>query len=95
VRVRVLCLRPTEEGGGRLDLAAVGAGARRAVEDSTTVAVLEQPGEAGEFAEPILDEAEIPTITGSSGTKSLAAVLDALNSREDAEAPRAAVWAVR
>ena len=95
VRVRVRCLPPTKEGGGRLDLAAVGAGARQAVEDSTTVAYLERPGEAGEFAEPILDEAEIPTITGSSGEKSLAKVLDALNSRASDEAPRASVWAVR
>lgn len=93
VKVRVRCLPPTEEGDGRVDLAAVGAGARGAVEDSTTVAVLAPPSRANAYAEPILEEAEIPLIRSSSGSKSMTRVLDALASRGDDEAPRAAVWA--
>jgi hypothetical protein len=96
VKVRVACLPPSSEGrGGRLDLAAIGAGARRAVEDTTTVAYLAEPGRATSFSEPILDAAEIPTITGSSGSRSMIQVLDALSSRADDEAPRASVWDVR
>jgi len=96
VKVRAACLPPSSEGrGGRLDLAAIGAGARRAVEDTTTVAYLAEPGRATSFSEPILDAAEIPTITGSSGSKSMTQVLNALENRDADEAPRASVWEVR
>jgi hypothetical protein len=78
--------------GRRLDLAATGANARRAVEDSTAVGYLEAPGAAIRFTRPILDEAQIALIVGGSGGRGMATVLDALRSRADAESPREAVW---
>jgi len=95
VRVRIECLSPTKEGGGGLDLAAVGADARRAVEDSTSVAVLVERGRANDFARPILDEAELALIATSSGAKAMTEVLKALDSRDSDEAPRASVWEAR
>ena len=91
VRVRVLCVDPVLK-GGRLDLAAAGANARRAVEDSTAVGYLEAPGAAIPFTRPILDEAQVALIVGGSGGRGMATVLDALRSRGDSESPREAVW---
>jgi len=91
VRVRVVCAGPVER-GGRLDLAAAGANARGAVEDSTTVGYLEAPGPAIPFTRPILDEADVALIVGSSGARGMADVLDALHSRSGGESPREAVW---
>ena len=73
VRVAVLCAAPVEATGGtdgkaKLDLAAAGANARRAVEDSRTVAYLEAPGRAVRFTRPILEEANIGMlVTGTGG----------------------------
>jgi hypothetical protein len=91
VRVRVVCTEPVEV-GGRLDLAAAGANARRVIEDSTTVGYLEAPGPAIPFTRPILDEAEVALIVDGSGAKGVATILDALRSRGDGESPREAVW---
>jgi hypothetical protein len=91
VRVRVVCAAPVET-GDRLDLATVGANARRAVEGSATVAYLEAPGPAIRFTRPILDEAEVALIVGRSGARGVAAILDALGSRGGGESPREAVW---
>jgi hypothetical protein len=91
VRVRVVCAAPVEAGGS-LDLAAAGANARRAVEDSTAVGYLEAPGSALPFTRPILDEAEIALIVERSGARAMATVLDALRSRGGGESPREAVW---
>jgi hypothetical protein len=91
VRVRVVCTEPVEA-GERLDLAAAGANARRAVEDSTTVGYLEVPGPAIPFTRPILDEAEVALIVDGSGARGLATILDALRSRGGGESPREAVW---
>ena len=81
-RVRVTCTEPVE-GGGRLDLAAAGANARRAIEDSTAVAYIEAPGPAIPFTRPILDEAEVALIVGRSGASGMATILDASRSRGD------------
>jgi hypothetical protein len=76
VSVRFVCLPPVRGpglsqgvGGGRqIDLAAAGANARRAAEDSTTVAYLRADDPAvNRFTEPILEAAGIGWITGSSG----------------------------
>jgi hypothetical protein len=91
VRVRIVCTAPVEA-GGRLDLAAAGANARRAVEDSTAVGYLEAPGAATPFTRPILDEAEVALIVEDSGARGMATVLDALRSRGGSESPREAVW---
>ena len=91
VRVRVVCAGSVER-GGRLDLAGAGANARRATQDSRTVAYLEARGPAVTFVRPILDEAEVALILEGSGVRGMATVLDALRSRGDAESPREAVW---
>lgn len=89
VRVRVACL-PADETGGRLDLAAVGAGARRTTEDSTAVAYVRAPSRAIAYARPIVEEAEIGILVERSGRRAADSVLDALASRGD-ELPREAV----
>jgi hypothetical protein len=73
-------------------LAAAGANARRAVEDSRTVAYLEAPGPATGFIRPILEEPEIALITDSSGAHGLATILDALRLRGGNETPREVLW---
>jgi hypothetical protein len=89
LEVQVLCLAPVEQGGG-VDLATAGANARRATEDSTSVAYLEAPGSAAEFSEPILEAADIAWIETSSGATALHEVLEALEER-GSSSPRSAV----
>jgi hypothetical protein len=81
VRVRAVCL-PGTESGGRLDLAATGANARRATEDSTSIAYFEAPGPASKFSRPILDEAGIAYLTAGSGSAAMKRLLGAI---EDAD----------
>jgi hypothetical protein len=83
VRVRVACLKDAEGTGGTLNLATTGANARRATEDSTTVAFVEVPGREASFSRPILEEAGIALIVSSSGAKAMGTVLNALESRGD------------
>lgn len=78
VRVRVACLAPVER-GGRLDLARVGANARRATEDSAAVAYLEETGPASRFSEPIVESAGIAYVVASSGTEGMARVREAID----------------
>jgi hypothetical protein len=78
LRVRVVCLSsprtPT-----KLDLAQVGANARQATEDSTTVAVLEPPDTtASRFSAPILETAGIAPVQTSSGARGMRRLLDAI-----------------
>jgi hypothetical protein len=87
LRVGIRCLAPVRR-DGRFDLAAVGANARRATEDSTTVAYIGGTDPvANRFSRPILEEAEIPLIAHRSGAASMAAVLRALR-MSDAESLR-------
>jgi hypothetical protein len=75
VKVQAVCL-PSPRKGGKLDLATLGANARRATEDSTAVAYLEAPDpSASRFTHPILETAEIPWIASSSGQKAMAQLL--------------------
>jgi hypothetical protein len=92
VKVRVRCLPPSEGRGGVLDLAAIGAGARGAVQDSSSVAVIESRGRSTSFSRPILDEAEVALVADRSGAKAMTRVLSALDSRGGEESPRTAVW---
>jgi hypothetical protein len=79
VRVRAICL-PSPWSGRKLDLATVGANARRATEDSTSVAFLETPGKrASRFTHPILSSAEIAWVASSSGKKAMAILLHAID----------------
>jgi hypothetical protein len=75
IRVRAVCL-PSPRKGNRLDLATIGANARRATEDATAVAFLEAPEpRASRFTHPILETAEIPWIASSSGSTAMARLL--------------------
>lgn len=82
VRLRVICLAPAEQ-GDRLDLATVGANARRATEDSSAIAFVESPGPANRFSRTILEEAGIGWTTAASGaaaTRRLLAAIEAAGS---------------
>jgi hypothetical protein len=90
VRVEAVCL-PSVEGKGKLKLATVGANARRATEDSTSVAYLEAPGPGNQFAEPILESAEVPSIHDSSGTRAMAQLLHAIDNAGASDSLRVSV----
>jgi hypothetical protein len=75
LKVQAVCL-PSARSRSKLNLAALGANARRATEDSTTVAYLEVPNPAAaRFTRPILETAEVPWISASSGKAALARLL--------------------
>jgi branched-chain amino acid transport system substrate-binding protein len=91
VRVRAICL-PNPVQAGKLSLAATGANARRATEDSTTVGYLEPRGPAAaRFTHPILESAGIPSIPSSSGKTAMARLLQAIE--ESGSGSRASVRA--
>jgi branched-chain amino acid transport system substrate-binding protein len=78
LRVRLTCLDAGDTGGA-WTLAAVGANARRAVEDSTTAAYIAEPDPAARRqSRPILEAAGIPSITASSGSSAMARILTAI-----------------
>jgi ribonuclease HII len=86
--VRVVCLPPVEQ-GGEADLAAAGADARRATEDSTSVAYLEAPGPAAEFGRTVVESADIAWIETNSAAAAMHRILEALEG--DGSSPRQAV----
>lgn len=88
LKVRLVCLAPVEK-EGRVDLAAAGANARRATEDSTAVAYVEAPGPAAEFSRSIVEAADIAWIETSSGSGAMKRILSALEA--DTSSPRRAV----
>jgi len=90
VRIRAVCLPEVRTAGG-IDLAAVGANARRASEDSTAVGYLEQPGPATRFSGPILESAGIAQITAGSGAAAMARLLGAVREAGDAASMREGV----
>jgi hypothetical protein len=75
LRVQAACL-PSARSHAQLNLATLGANARRATEDSTTVAYLEASDPAAaRFTHPILETAEVPWLAGSSGKAVMARLL--------------------
>lgn len=83
VRVRAICL-PNPRNGKEIDLAVVGANARRATEDSTAVAFLETPSpKVGRFTHPILESAQIAWFANRSGGEAMATLLRAIESDAD------------
>lgn len=86
--VDVVCLPPVEQ-GGRADLAAAGAGARRATEDATAVAYLEAPGPAAPFSQSIVEAANIAWLKTNSGAAAIRRLRSALEG--DGSSPRQAV----
>lgn len=88
ITVRVVCLPPVGK-TGEVDLAAAGADARRATEDSTSVAFLEAPGPAAEFSRPVVESADIAWIETSSASTAMHRIVSALEG--DSSSPRKAV----
>jgi hypothetical protein len=91
LKLAVVCL-DAAGGEGRWTLAQVGANARQATEDSTTVAYVGEPDPgARKQSRPIVAAAEIAEIGGLSGAEAVAAVVAAI-SDGDADHPRDAVF---
>ena len=82
LRVRAVCL-PNPRSSQRLDLAAIGANARSATEDSTAVAYLEAfDPPANRFSESILETAEIAGVYDSSGKVAMTNLLKAIEASD-------------
>lgn len=78
VRVHVICL-PSAESSQKLNLATIGANARRASEDSTAVGYIGEPTRAASrFSQPILEEAGIAQFAAGSGAAAMAKLLQAV-----------------
>jgi hypothetical protein len=86
VRVRAICLESIGD-GKQLDLATVGANARRATEDSATVGYLEPPVTPS-FSRPIVEAAGIAVIRTSSGKSAMAQLLHAISEADDSTSLR-------
>src|ERR1700710_2572733 len=76
VRVRAVCLAPADA-GERVDLATIGANARRATQASASVAYIEAPVEPS-FSRPIVESASIAVIRASSGAVAMDRLLKAV-----------------
>jgi hypothetical protein len=76
VRVRAVCLAAAAD-GNRQNLATIGADARRASEDSATVAYLEPPVTPS-FSRPIVEAANIAVIRDGSGQVAMKRLLGAI-----------------
>jgi len=82
LRVRAVCL-PNPREAKKLSLATLGANARQATEDSTTVAYLEAPdSRSARFTHPILETAEVPWISEDSGAAAMTRLLKLLESAD-------------
>ena len=91
VRVRVTCL-PSAESKGKLDLAQIGANARRATEDATAIAYIGEPtGAASRFSESILKEAGIAQLPQTSGAIGMTELLKAVSEVGDSGSLRESV----
>ena len=77
--MRVVCL-PSDESLRKLDLAQIGANARRATEDSSSIAYIgERTGAASRFSAPILEGPGIAQLPGRDGAAAMSNLLQALN----------------
>lgn len=91
VRISAVCL-PSAESNGKLDLAGIGANARRATEDATTIGYIGEPTRsATRFSEPILDVAGIAQLTEISGAAAMRKLLRAVNEAGSSGGLRASV----
>jgi hypothetical protein len=76
----------------RLNLAAIGADARRATEDSTTVGYIGEPNPAAaRFSRPILDAAGIAQLANLPGGAAMSKLLGAIRQAGSAGSLRASV----
>jgi branched-chain amino acid transport system substrate-binding protein len=79
LRLHVVCLDDTG-GANRWTLASVGANARRALEDSSTIAYIGEPETAAaRFSAPILESAGIPQLTNKRGTQAVTEIRRAVD----------------
>jgi hypothetical protein len=82
LHVRVRCL-PAVEHHGHFDLAQIGANARSATEDSTTIAYIgEVEPHANQFATPILEEAGIAQLPNMSGPSAIHKLFKAIRTND-------------
>lgn len=89
--LRVVCLDASGS-DGRWTLARVGSNARRATEDSTTVAYIGEPDPAARRqSRPIVEAAEMVEFGGRGGREAIEEVVEALEGG-DASDPRQAVF---
>lgn len=88
-QLKVICLPAGGDAKG-LDLAAIGADARRATEDSTTIAYLGTP-RTRPFSETILESPGIPSIYTTSGATAMSQLLDAFAKADDPNTLRESV----
>lgn len=92
VRVRVICL-PSAESSRKLNLATIGANARRATEDATATGYIGDPTRAASrFSEPILESAGIAQLTESSGAVAMRKLLRAVDEAGDSGSLRESVY---
>jgi hypothetical protein len=91
LELEVVCLDAAGD-TGRWTLARVGANARRATEDATTVAYVGEPEAGGrKQSRPITDAAGIAAIGGISGEEAVSRIIAAIR-EGDASEPRQAVF---
>lgn len=84
-RIRIRCLpaaRDPDQIDG-LDLAALGAGARRVTEDSTAIAYAESAGPANDVVPPIVEAAGIAITYTSGGSLAVSRILHAIERAGD------------
>lgn len=92
LRVRVVCL-PAVESDGRLDLAQIGANARRATQDSSAVGYIGESSRAAtRFSAPILEEAELTQLPGPNGATAMKQLLQAIDEAPAGTNPRQPVY---
>lgn len=87
LEVRIVCLPPRRD--SEPALAGAGANARRATEDSTSVAFLEAPGPAAKFSQSIVEAADVAWLEPRSGSTAMRRIVKALEG--DGSSPREAV----
>jgi branched-chain amino acid transport system substrate-binding protein len=91
LQLRVVCLDATGA-DGRWTLATVGGNARRAIEDSTTIAYIGEPDpKARRQSRPIVEAAEIAELGGVPGREAITRIAAALRDGDETE-PRQAVF---
>jgi hypothetical protein len=91
VNVQAVCLA-SSEAGGRIDLAAIGANARRATQDTSTVGYIgEAEPRAARFSSTILESAGIAQVPGASGRRAMASLLAAIEAAGSTDNLREAV----
>jgi len=92
LRVRAVCL-PSAESSQGLDLAQIGANARRATEDSSSIAYIgERTRAASRFSAPILEEAGIAQLSAITGAAAMRKLLRAAGNTGDPSSPRQSVF---